>query len=533
MGGIPFVNALGGSLRTAGDGTLRKGLSSDCAFSEALMGILLPGEESTGAAPGQEPATAVGGLQEGSAGTLPLELAPGEFPDEVDLLSRPARGRGEGSTEVTAFPAGRMNRLREALMDLRSDKSPEAVCRDIEEADPETKDSVPMPEGCVQAFFVPQPNPVEETGVNPASEVSEALRPAPEGSFLNGPVVAAEGNVPVAPAGEAAPGSPVEEAAPKGQNAASSADGELLFTVEDLFFTPSKRHSEPVEESPGKTEAGAVPCERNAPQGNLRIEKLPVPALTHPVEAGPKGGTEKDLPAGEPPEPGESPSVSRANPLGAGPKTGENGSRRGKEPEKALVRGEVRELPLPSSGERKRPVRPERDVFPTEAFASAAESPSGPALLQGRIRPGTAWGQALERGVFEMAVFLSGSGKSRQRGILRLRPPELGEIRVVLLSAGERVRLHLTVESPEVGEAVRNSEENLREGMRRQGLVLKEMTVDVGDGSGRGFGQSFSGRDERRFSLPLENPEEGSAEGKREEAVARLDLISGVFAWVA
>jgi hypothetical protein len=136
----------------------------------------------------------------------------------------------------------------------------------------------------------------------------------------------------------------------------------------------------------------------------------------------------------------------------------------------------------------------------------------------------------LEAGIRQVTAYLS-SAKGRQRGILRLHPPELGDVRVVLLSVGEKVRLHLNVESPDVREMLLKSEENLREGLRQQGVLLGEMTVDVNGQPRQGFGAPGSGKEDGFSSAAV--AEEDFAESVPDAVEARLDLVNGLFSWVA
>lgn len=171
--------------------------------------------------------------------------------------------------------------------------------------------------------------------------------------------------------------------------------------------------------------------------------------------------------------------------------------------------------------EKKSGLRWMQEVIPVGELPRG-QSSAGPSSLVASRTP------ALESGIMQMTVVLSSKG--RHRGILRLHPPELGDVRVVLFSVGEKVRLHLTVESQDVREALHSFEPRLREGLGHQGILLGEMTVDVNGEPGQGFGPPNSGKES---VFPAAASEENSAESDPEELVARLDLVSGLFSWVA
>ena len=184
--------------------------------------------------------------------------------------------------------------------------------------------------------------------------------------------------------------------------------------------------------------------------------------------------------------------------------------------------------PVLSEGRRKDGQEKILHPFPEQGIPPYGASFPGKAGQAGPERAELPRGLAVAEGIAHMTAYLS-SSRGRQRGILRLHPPELGDIRVVLLSSGDRVRLHLTVESPEIREMVSRSEETLREGLRQQGIQLGEMTVDVNGEPGQGFGSSNS----ERSGLFLRDGEEGFPETVPEEVEARVDLVSGMFTWVA
>lgn len=184
--------------------------------------------------------------------------------------------------------------------------------------------------------------------------------------------------------------------------------------------------------------------------------------------------------------------------------------------------------PVLSEGRRKDGQEKVLHPFPEQGIPPYGASFPGKAGQAGPERAELPRGLAVAEGIAHMTAYLS-SSRGRQRGILRLHPPELGDIRVVLLSSGDRVRLHLTVESPEIREMVSRSEETLREGLRLQGIQLGEMTVDVNGEPGQGFGSSNS----ERSGLFLRDGEEGFPETAPEEVEARVDLVSGMFTWVA
>ena len=186
-------------------------------------------------------------------------------------------------------------------------------------------------------------------------------------------------------------------------------------------------------------------------------------------------------------------------------------------------------LPGSSSEEGKRDVQGKSVPPLTEGMLTSGEFPLGQTAQARPVTPDISTkASALETGIAQMTAYLS-SSKGRQRGVIRLHPPELGDVRVVLFSAGERVRLSLTVESPDVREMVVKSEESLREGLRQQGIRLGEMTVDVNGEPGQGFGAP---NPERERILPA-LAEDGFSEAGPEEAEARIDLVNGLFSWVA
>ena len=101
--------------------------------------------------------------------------------------------------------------------------------------------------------------------------------------------------------------------------------------------------------------------------------------------------------------------------------------------------------------------------------------------------------RAISAGLAHMVSFLKNE-KGERKGILQVEPPELGKVRIIINTSDDKVQVHLTVERPEAGDIIKGSEDILREAMKRQGLTLGDLSVDVGN-DGR---ESNSGK-ERKY----------------------------------
>ncbi len=136
--------------------------------------------------------------------------------------------------------------------------------------------------------------------------------------------------------------------------------------------------------------------------------------------------------------------------------------------------------------------------------------------------------RAIGEGLAHMVSFLKNE-KGDRKGVLRVEPPELGKVRIVINSSDDEVQVHLTVERAEAGDLIKSSEDVLRDAMKRQGLTLGDLAVDVGNG-GR---ESYSGKERNTFSgQGISKPENPEPE-EDGTVLARIDLEQGILHWIA
>lgn len=165
--------------------------------------------------------------------------------------------------------------------------------------------------------------------------------------------------------------------------------------------------------------------------------------------------------------------------------------------------------------------------------------PGGMENLQGKASPAasgldsialqTSGDRAIGEGLAHVVSLLKNE-KGEKKGILRVEPPELGKVRIVVNSSSDEIHVHLTVEKPEAGDLIKGSEDVLRDSLKRQGLALGDLSVDVGNNGER---EHFTGR--QKYDLHShESAEPDLAETEEDSAVlARIDLEQGILHWIA
>jgi hypothetical protein len=119
--------------------------------------------------------------------------------------------------------------------------------------------------------------------------------------------------------------------------------------------------------------------------------------------------------------------------------------------------------------------------------------------------------------------------KGEKKGVLSVDPPDLGKLKIVVDSSDEKINVHITVEKLDSGELLKGSEDNLRSALKRQGLSMGELSVDVGGGEGRkeapdqgDLHQNMHGKPPGPDILEEEIP-----------TMARLDMNKGWLYWIA
>lgn len=141
----------------------------------------------------------------------------------------------------------------------------------------------------------------------------------------------------------------------------------------------------------------------------------------------------------------------------------------------------------------------------------------------------TSGDRAIGEGLAHVVSLLKNE-KGEKKGILMVEPPELGKVRIVVNSSSDEIHVHLTVEKPEAGDLVKGSEDILRDSLKRQGLTLGDLSVDVGNNGER---EHFTGRQEYDFHSH-KSSEPDMAETEEDSAVlARIDLEQGILHWIA
>lgn len=154
-------------------------------------------------------------------------------------------------------------------------------------------------------------------------------------------------------------------------------------------------------------------------------------------------------------------------------------------------------------------------------------SPAGTAMDSVTLQ--TSGERAIGEGIAHVVSFLKNE-KGEKKGILRVEPPELGKVRIVVNSSSDEVHVHLTVERPEAGDLVKGSEDVLRDALKRQGLTLGDLSVDIGNSGGR---EQFTGQEEHSFhTYPVAETDLTETDDDT-PAIAEIDLNQGLLHWIA
>jgi len=162
------------------------------------------------------------------------------------------------------------------------------------------------------------------------------------------------------------------------------------------------------------------------------------------------------------------------------------------------------------------------------------ETTSGPVL---EVNPAdAARGSAIERtvalseGMAQVIEVIR--NRNGHKGRMVLEPPELGTVRIEILSSRDQVRLHLFVENAQARDLVDQSLDVLRQSLSRQGLTLAETMVDIDAGGNGGHAAWGSDAASDASSGPVlsDGAEEPQEPG---EVIARLDIDKGLLNWIA
>lgn len=136
--------------------------------------------------------------------------------------------------------------------------------------------------------------------------------------------------------------------------------------------------------------------------------------------------------------------------------------------------------------------------------------------------------EALARGLAETVHVVR--KREGHTGRIEVSPPDLGQVRITVESSGDKVQVHLRVQSAEVRDMLDQTADVLKQALADKGLSLTGMSVDVGgqgaDEGSRGWG---AGSDPVS-DLPGDDV---AAPAEDEEVIARLDLERGMLHWVA
>lgn len=141
----------------------------------------------------------------------------------------------------------------------------------------------------------------------------------------------------------------------------------------------------------------------------------------------------------------------------------------------------------------------------------------------------TSGNRALGEGIAHV-ISLIKNEKGEKRGILRVEPPELGKVKIVVNSSRDEVHIHLTVERPEAGDLIKESEDVLRDSLKRQGLALGDLSVDVENNGER---EHFKGKNEYDFHSHTSSEPELVETEEDAAVLARIDLEKGILHWIA
>lgn len=137
---------------------------------------------------------------------------------------------------------------------------------------------------------------------------------------------------------------------------------------------------------------------------------------------------------------------------------------------------------------------------------------------------------ALCEGFAHVVSFLKDE-KGDKKGVIRLEPPELGSMKVEISQSGDKVHIHLTVERSEAGDMIRNSEDTLKGALKKQGISLGSLAVNVGSEQ---KGNYTGNNGYNRFGTYGSGNVAGDPEqGEDQTVLAVIDLEHGILHWTA
>ena len=168
------------------------------------------------------------------------------------------------------------------------------------------------------------------------------------------------------------------------------------------------------------------------------------------------------------------------------------------------------------------------DLFPGNIDPAEMQKKESVINLNGNFPEEGSRIQTLSRGLANVIQVIR-NDKGNKKGIVRVDPPELGKVNISVESMEDRIHVHLTVEKPEAVDLIRGSEDLLRESLKKQGLSMGDLSVDVGGDDRDGYSRNRGYQDHTAaFSGP-------DLDGFEEEIplLARIDLGSGMLHWIA
>lgn len=423
------------------------------ALAKALKAALAGNPTSGGVVPGGDRGTVIVTEAEGADGddhgvvaeAAVIAAIAGVQPAEVGLPAPEAAPLPEGETILTVTP------------------SLPVTAESIEAGTP--SETLLPPPGSGEAM------PTEATAM-PATSVAVPVPPAPgvvvEPPGKTPPII---GSAPLATPSEAAGVPPKDTAVASGPSSVATAAD---TPVEALAGAEAVRTSASPETGPSRgadaAPATVVPLADDAPP----IARKDVGASNDSL--GETGG--ESVPPGEP-------DAGRVRP-GPEPLAGEEQTRVVRTVGNAESRGEA---PIPAAEERPHPVSA---VGLATAAAAPGAQPAGPANgipFREPVTPVPVAEQA------SRAIVESIAGDGGEVTFV-LDPPELGEVTIRVVAEGERVKLIVRVDRPEVAHLFRQAEADLTALLAQRGLELSDLFVgnDRGNGQAPGHSQPDSQR---------------------------------------
>jgi len=168
------------------------------------------------------------------------------------------------------------------------------------------------------------------------------------------------------------------------------------------------------------------------------------------------------------------------------------------------------------------------DLFPGNIDSAEMQKTESLINLNGNFPEEGSRIQTLSRGLANVIQVIR-NDKGNKKGIVRVDPPELGKVNISVESMEDRIHVHLTVEKPEAVDLIRGSEDLLRESLKKQGLSMGDLSVDVGGDDRDSYSRNRGYQD---YTADFS----GDGLNDLEEEVpllARIDLGSGMLHWIA